>query len=521
MKYWNVVFVTACLTALLAQTTGAKEPLITFSRFEVGKAGLLPELIKRFGEKSRYTEKEVLATEAKRPVYFGADEIKTHFGVIAKLDPTKAHLYDQLIKRYGKKATYSADEVTAIEVPQIPGKKPSTGGAPTSSEDTFPAAVVQQHFALLHSSDPQSKASMTALEKKYPGQKYYTAAQLRDVEKNGAKTVAMVDRPETPATFVAEKHAEMNQPVFLKGWKTPLIRHDWTDVLITEDPSESSNVVKSKIDDLVGATFSYGHNGKTDRDTWTTVGSLIFPWVYDRPVEPSLFPPHIALAPSVSVNRISTGGTSTGEVDQLLFRIGAYAEWYEPFGHLMDLLQLRAAPVYGTSTSFNGRMPGAEADLEPSWLFNNSQGNECLFKIGYRNTLLRKEPLLEDGSDQSRLDYQLRVWLHVEGGDIQDVGTSFAPVRGSFFRLGPTAQLRINFPTLYKGFSVTAQYTYLPGIVGPADHASLFSINATLAILADKAQHEKVSLNAGYTNGGLDFTKQNVDTFTLGLSALF
>jgi hypothetical protein len=520
MRYPAIIYVAACLTGLIPQTVKAATPPMTFSKFEVSKAGLLPQLKKRFGEKARYSDEEVLAVETSKPIYFRADEIKIHFGVIAKLDPTKAHLYEQLITRFGKKATYSADEVTAIEVPEVPGRKPSTG-SPTSAADTFSAAVVQQHFAMLHSSNPKSKASMAALRKKYPAQTSYTAAQLRDVEENGEKTVQTIPRPETPITFVAEKEAEMKQPVFLKGWKTPLVRHDWTDVLITEDPSLSENAVKSKIDDLVGATFSYAHNGKANTDTWTTVGSLIFPWVYDQPVERSLFPPHIAIAPSVSINRISTSGASTGEVDQLLFRIGLYAEWFEPFWHLMDLLQLRAAPVYGTNTGFEARMPGAEADIEPSWLFNNSEGNECKFKIGYRNTLLPKEPLLKDSSDQSNLDYQLRVWLHVEGGDIQDIGTSFAPVRGSFFRLGPTAQLRINFPTFYKGFSVTAQYSYLPTIEGPTEHESLFSVNATLAILADKAQHQKVSLNASYTKGGLNFTKQDVDTFTLGLSALF
>jgi hypothetical protein len=362
---------------------------------------------------------------------------------------------------------------------------------------------------------------MAVLQKKYPGQTYYTAHQLRDVEQHGAKIVnAPEERPETPITFVAEKKTDMSQPTFLRGWKTPLIRHDWTDVIPSEDPSLNLTADK-KIGDLVGATFSYGHNGKTDSDTWTAIGSLIFPWVYSKSVVPSLFPPLLALAPSVSLDRVSTSHTSTGETDQLLFRLGIYAEWYEPFWGLMTSLQARAAPVYGTNTGFDARMPGAEADFEPSWLFNNSGTHECLYKIGYKNTILPKEPLLEDGSDQSRLDYQVRAWLHVEGGDIQDIGASFAPVRGSFFRLGPTAQLRVNFPTLYKGFSVTAQYSYLFAIEGPIDHASLFSVSAALAILADTAQHEKVSLSASYIKGGLNFTKQDVDTFTLGLSVLF
>jgi hypothetical protein len=249
-----------------------------------------------------------------------------------------------------KKITYSTDEVTAIEIPKVPGKKPSTG-VPTSSVDTYSPAVVQRHVALLHSSNPKSKPTMAALAKNFPGQTYYTSAQLRDVEKNGVEENYTIPRPYTPTTFVAEKEAQMSLSVFFKGWKTPLIRHDWTDVLIAEDPSQSSDAVKSQIDDLVGATFSYAHNGKADSDTWTTVVSLIFPWVYDQPVERSLIPPHIALAPSVSVNRISTNGVSTGETDQLLFRIGIYAECFEPFWHLMDLIGVQQIVQHKFSNS--------------------------------------------------------------------------------------------------------------------------------------------------------------------------
>ena len=521
MKHWLIVPFSLCASCLWLQTVFGEQPTETFTQAQLRHAGLLPPVVKRFGEKPRYTKEEVLATETKKPVYFSADEIKTHFGVMAKLDPTKAHLFDQLVKKFGRKSIYSSDEVTAIEIPKVPSTDAlPISSPPTSSYDTFSASAVQQHFALLHSSAPKTKASLAILEKKYPNQKFYTAAQIRDVEANGAKVVGKpMNRPETPVTFVAENETQMSQPEFLRGWQTPLVRHDWTDVLTTEDPSV--NGAKSKMGDLVGATFSYGHNGKSDHDTWSTIGAVIFPWVYNPPVEPGLIPATVTLAPSASINRVSGSSTSTGDTNQLLLRMGAYAEWYEPFGHLMDDLQVRAAPVYATSTSFNGRMPGGEADFEPGWLFNNSLGNENVFKIGFKNTLLRKEPLLADSTDQSRLDYQLRVWLHVEGGDVQDVGTSFATVRGSFFRLGPTAQLRINFPTIYKGFSITGQYSYLEPVCGPINHRWLLSANATLAIISDATLHEKVSINAGYTNGGLDFTKQDVNTFTLGLSALF
>src|ERR1017187_3474675 len=183
---------------------------ITFSEFQVRKAGLYPQLVKRFGPKASYTAEEVLSLEEPKPVTFEAAEVQAHFDVIQKLDPTKTHLYDQLVHRFGKKLTYTADEVTAIEVPQVPTKE-ALNFPPSSTTDTFPAEVVRQHFILLRSSNPKTKASMAALEKKCPGQSCYTAAQIRDVEKNGEEIAGTGPRPETPVVFVAEHEAKLSQ----------------------------------------------------------------------------------------------------------------------------------------------------------------------------------------------------------------------------------------------------------------------------------------------------------------------
>jgi hypothetical protein len=103
MKRGGLVYTVVGLACLFSQIAEAATSSITFSRFEVSKAGLYPQLEKRFGQKHFYTEEEVLSTEASKPVFLKAEEIKTHFGVIAKLDPTKAHLYDELVKWFGKK----------------------------------------------------------------------------------------------------------------------------------------------------------------------------------------------------------------------------------------------------------------------------------------------------------------------------------------------------------------------------------------------------------------------------------
>jgi hypothetical protein len=485
-------------------------------------------LVKRYGLKDTYTAEEILSLETPKPQMFKAADVKTHFEVIGKLDPTKAHLFDNLVQTFGKKSIYSADEVRAIESPNVPTKDEALlrllVQPPKSKVDTFSKEEVRKHFELLRSSDPKSKATMEALEKKYPGQEFYSAAQVRDIEKNGDEWITSEKRPDTPITLVAGQEAKANRSWFVDGWKTPLVRRDWTDVLLGEDLSVTSGA-KSKVDDLVGATFSYAHDNNAGTDTWTTVGALIWPWTYNGPEVASLLPPEIAIAPSVSVNRISTSGDPKMEVDQLFFRVGVFLQWNEPFGKYLDRLQVRGAPVFGTDTGFRARMPGYEFDVEPSWLFNNGPAEDCNYKIGFKNILLYKSPLLEDSSDQSVLDYQVRLWTHMEGGDIQDTGKGFAATPGSFFRIGPVAQLRVNsffpVPLLSKGLSFTAQYSYLPAIDGPKGHDYLLNLAAALTIREDKANHQKLSITASYTDGGLNFTKQNVDTFTLGLSVLF
>jgi hypothetical protein len=82
-------------------------------------------------------------------------------------------------------------------------------------------------------------------------------------------------------------------------------------------------------------------------------------------------------------------------------------------------------------------------------------------------------------------------------------------------------QLRINAPELWKGMSFSALYSYLPAQSGPTCHDSLLKLDWTLVLISDPTQHEKLSLNANYTRGGLNFSKQQVDTFTLGLSGLY
>lgn len=265
----------------------------------------------------------------------------------------------------------------------------------------------------------------------------------------------------------------------MRGWKSPRIRHDWSDLLYAEDLSQETNQSKA-IDDLVGATFSYTYDGKAHTDTWSAIGALILPWEWKaQGAEADLLPERLMLAPSVSLNRVTTNGDPAGETDNLFYRIGLYGEWFGPEGWL-DFIQLRGAGVYATDTEHRASLPGFEAELEPRILWPEGSIANRYFKIGFRNIHWRKYPEKEDGSDQSLLDYQVRVWLHVEGGEVQHAAESWKSTEDSFFRLGPFAQLRVNMPQLFKGFSLSALYAYLPQTDGPREHDSFFSASAAL-----------------------------------------
>jgi hypothetical protein len=223
----------------------------------------------------------------------------------------------------------------------------------------------------------------------------------------------------------------------------------------------------------------------------------------------------LAFAPSVSVNRVSTSGDPSGESDSVLFRLGGYAD-VQLAKDPSTGIQLRAAAVYATDTGFQASLPGSELDIEPRINFRP-------FPIGYKKIWIRKAELKDDKSDNSCFDTQLRVWLHLEGGDVQDNGDTWDTTKGSFFRLGPAAQLQAEWPKLAFGrdASITAVGFYLEPIQGSHNHNWHFKITGVYDVFKNDERNEKVSLNVNYEKGGLALTNEDVDTFTIGLGALF
>jgi hypothetical protein len=488
---------------------------------------------------------------------YSFEEVKWMFQQVQKLDPTKKHLLENLQRLRPGRREYAAEDIMGVlgTLPKIPfpysppsPPVPSRIGA-ISKQDAVrllrdlnglaPKKTKAQIIAELESqfrnkskedviralaetkdaaSDP--KASLVA---KFGDKPYYLPVEVRDVQSNGAKP-AMEDNPGHPIPPPAGVWGPIEY-----GLTHPLIRQSWSDVLLGEDPSQPG---KAKIGDLIGATFSFVDEAKSRTETWTAIGALIVPFDYKFPVKGGWSPDEVLVAPSISIDRIATNGDPKTEPNQLLFRLGLFFDWEETYG----AVQLRGAAVYGTDTGFQTSMPAFEFDLEPqlTWRSENAaQSGEASFatkylKIGYENILIPKTPLLKGQTDNSLLDYQLRVYLHTEGGSLEDSGATFNTVDGSFFRIGPAVQLRVNAPYLVFGkpLSFTGTYSYLPAIAGTSQHDRLLNLNLTLGLLpmnppGDTSLQQKLSLNFGYIEGGLDFTKQDIRQFTLGLSVLY
>jgi hypothetical protein len=465
---------------------------------------------------------------------FTREELKTYFALQQRLYPKNGDQFRKLVQTFGDRKTFTIDQVTATTDPKTkkPKEYPDSDSHPgPEMVDSVPYDVAERQLREYEKTHPEFKKKlsytypadeahkqqrlvevrslMEALEWKYGKQNWYLAMEVRDVEENGVtpKIISQVRLKDDPVQL-ALKAARRS------GFKGLLIRQSWRDVLYEDEDRSMGQTKGATLKDLVGATVSFSRNNLTRMDTWSINGAVIFPWERNFPDEPGWSPVKIMLAPSITVDRVDTNGDPKNETDSMLYRIGAYGDWL--FNDQLGGLEARAAAVFATNTGHTAFLPGAELDLEPRW-------HNGVLPIGYSKILVHKAPLLEDGSDQSLADIQFRCWLHLEGGDVHDAGKSWNAAKGSFFRAGPTAQLQVNFPRLFlgKSFSITGLYSYLPAVSGPEGHESFFSVTGAYDLMKDDVTGNKISINGQYQKGALNFTKDNIDTFTVGIGVRF
>ena len=302
------------------------------------------------------------------------------------------------------------------------------------------------------------------------------------------------------------------------GWEKttwlPELRYDWTDVLISEDPSILADIKQTtSYANIKGATFAYTRNGTPSSDTWSANGALIEPIIYTPPLPKNGFGfAEVALAPSIAINKLSNSAQSSNDVDHLDYRLGGYAKLLLSDSDKFEVaIQGRAAFVYGTDTGNHASLPAGELEIEPQLIWVTKNAGAWFpnwISLGCQNILYTK-------GDKDVIDYKLRSWLHLEAGDLQQNGVLWNTVNGSFLRVGPTVQGQLNFNYL-NGMSVSGEYGYQADINGPTGKNSLYTITGAFNVLDPNAGHLKVALTASYTKGALLLSKQPVDTFTLG-----
>jgi len=494
------------------------------------------------------------ATEKKTPdqIFISAEAAEALVESDYKMSPEKA-ASPRKLRDYLRARKEGSHEISVAELQGIRNGAPESRTWPSkplhvqvgkARPDTLTLEQAKKRFEAkeqLNRAEGKDKPTAKDYENRLlaqvaPGATWFTMKQIRDAEKyeflEPTNEKQWEEWRQEQANFDALDKAYDKvmkaEEARRQGIRSPRIRRSWRDVLYDEDPSQTDRQNKV-IGDLEGAIFSYARDGKADTDTWNAHGAVILPITYEWHHLGSAFAlRRFALAPSVTYDRVTTNGDPKIEVDSIFYRAGIYMDFYGVHIPPMPVageerktafgygLQLRAAGVCVTDGDHRAGLGGGEIDLEPRFHYGN-------LGLGYRTNLWPKEPARSDLKDDSFLEAQLRMWLHTEGGDVQDAGPGWTPVTGSFFRLGPTWQFTLAAPALpgYRTLSLTALYTYLAAISGPSDRAWYFRVTLAYDLLRNLELNHKMGIAASYERGGLNFTKQEVDTFTLGLNVLF
>ena len=456
------------------------------------------------------------SVDAVEQTSFTREELRLYFAIHQKLYPDNGNIYRKLITAFPGKEVFTADEITAVTEPKTsqPFNYEKNKPKDRTKEilpDGFSVEQVTAEFRAYKKHHPDAGDLWDILIKKYGKQPWYKGYEIRDVEVNGEapKQVTAYRVSNDPVAPIVQKILSHD------GFKGLRIRQSWRDVLYDEDPTQKDKENQT-LGDLVGATLSYAREGKADTDTWTAIGAVILPWEKNFALSQHLSLRRLDLAPSVSVNRVSTNAKdASGESDSLLFRLGGYAD-VQLAPNPSTGLEIRAAGVFATDTGLEARLPAFELDLEPRVNFRP-------FPIGYKKVWIPKAELKDDYSDNSCFDTQLRLWLHFEGGDAQDTGDTWDTTKGGFARLGPAMQFQAEWPKLVFGrnLSLTALGSYFASFSGSSEHNWYFKIAVVYDFYKDVERNQKVSLNLNYEKGGLNLTKESVDSITIGLGVLF
>ncbi|MDQ6765809.1 MAG: hypothetical protein M3Z22_06900 [Verrucomicrobiota bacterium] len=373
-----------------------------------------------------------------------------------------------------------------------------------AEDQALTRARVKDYCAVLKVLQSRSDDPFAALVEKFGDKRVYTRAEVSSIESGARRMPVQSAEAETPAPKLKERPLD-GWDVFFDALKHPRLRQDYSDILFTPDGNIS--------DDVAPATFSFARDFRSEHDTWAAQAALIWPMIWRSALEAGPKPIAYGFLPSVSLNRVETGNAAN-DVDSLVYRAGVYSRWLlatQP--NLHAALNLRGSFSYATDTRHDAGISAGEFDLEPQ-IFSSDR-----VALGYVGELL---PDANDKpGDPNHLGYQLRTWLHGEFGSAPDEPGAIRAAPGDFARVGPVVQLRILAPRILQGLTLSAGYHYVPAFEGPAEHDSLFRAGVELAISKKQENRPQISLKISYTRGGLDLTRQDVETLLIGLGVLY
>src|SRR5690348_17027791 len=206
-------------------------------------------------------------------------ELQEYSKIQKKLYPKKPDIYETVVKMFGNNPTYTADQITAATDPSVKvpfnydqRRNQNREGLPIDSFSKQQAKEILAAYQRLH---PKATNLWGALVANYGDKPWYRADELRDVEENGKGGRKMEgERPPDDPVEQQIMAAEMRPKTLSDEIGFPRIRQSWRDVLYDDDRSRKDNETKA-LKDLVGASFSYAHDGKAKMDTWTINGAVL------------------------------------------------------------------------------------------------------------------------------------------------------------------------------------------------------------------------------------------------------
>ena len=384
-------------------------------------------------------------------------------------------------------------------------------------------AWLERYFEQQHELDPDALTKKQALYLFTAGnQPPYTIEQVLAFKKRGLTQstpgLAAGLAPLDPGAGSAGKGSPgQTAAPKLPRWefKGMLLRSSVEDVLASEDVTGASDIASTK--KLTGAKFSYTRKFRSNIDSWSADGAVLFPFGYENPQGVGSTPVLTSayVLPSMTFKRV-TGGDKD-DANSLAFRLGMAWTWsgggigtkgyriftgYDPSNNqypatsYSQTLSLNAA----LETDFGGRrkIPAVELKWIPAFDLDLAPG--VPLAIGHFRTLL---------NDKLKLDYRLEFSFQAEAGrrleDEEDPKRDF-----TFFRAGPKAGITLD-PFLHKDVRIGATYQWLNAFVGPREkqhHVTAF---------AQYRLSDAVHLSLDYEEGGTDLSKKPIKQLTLGL----